>query len=311
MQVSLHRHQLSLSNRDNGWACDGRHTTAGCLQKCTGFDQTKGWKRYRCAACDYDLCVTCTRAYSVEKSNEIQQVQVTTHQHTLRRDYRDNGWSCDGKNEALGCLRGCTGFSQSKGWKRYRCSACDYDLCGKCALIQYSSQNSSQNIVKTSAHRHSLQLSQRDNGWACDGRKLRGGCRKGCTGFNQTRGWVRYRCKSCDFDLCEQCTKKYSLSQPRVPEADNIPNASPSLAPKPKQRGVKETKKPAAKSSGDGELDNCCCICMDEEKNAVLVHGETSHLCCCYSCAKNLKAQNSPCPICRAPIESVFLCYSS
>ena len=41
----------------------------------------------------------------------------------------DNGWRCDA---APDCLSGCTGFNQSDGWHRWRCSACDFDLCGEC-----------------------------------------------------------------------------------------------------------------------------------------------------------------------------------
>ena len=30
------------------------------------------------------------------------------------------------------CLSGCTGYNQSSTWKNWRCSSCDFDLCGKC-----------------------------------------------------------------------------------------------------------------------------------------------------------------------------------
>ena len=61
-------------------------------------------------------------------------------------------------------------------------------------------------------HPHALRKNDRQNGWACDGRRFPGGCRQGCTGFNQTTGWTRYRCinESCDFDLCEGCLRFHS-----------------------------------------------------------------------------------------------------
>ena len=46
---------------------------------------------------------------------------------------RDNGWACDGRKHQNGCLKGCTGFRQSDGWKRFQCAQCDYDLCVMCA----------------------------------------------------------------------------------------------------------------------------------------------------------------------------------
>mmetsp|Transcript_20713 Transcript_20713/g.51814 ORF Transcript_20713/g.51814 Transcript_20713/m.51814 type:complete len:397 (+) Transcript_20713:1185-2375(+) len=45
----------------------------------------------------------------------------------------------------------------------------------------------------------------RDNGWSCDGRAFRGGCKSGITGRNQSYGVNRWRCEICDYDLCEQC----------------------------------------------------------------------------------------------------------
>lgn len=55
------------------------------------------------------------------------------------------------------------------------------------------------------AHRHPLIPCNVDNGWACDGRSLPGGCRSGVTGFNQTAGMPRWRCSICDYDLCAAC----------------------------------------------------------------------------------------------------------
>jgi hypothetical protein len=45
---------------------------------------------------------------------------------------RNNGWACDARELPGGCKRGCTGFKQSDGWGRFRCDACDYDLCDMC-----------------------------------------------------------------------------------------------------------------------------------------------------------------------------------
>ena len=47
---------------------------------------------------------------------------------------------------------------------------------------------------------------QLSNGWACDARQsAAGGCKRGCTGFKQSAGWGRFRCKACDYDLCDMC----------------------------------------------------------------------------------------------------------
>ncbi len=48
--------------------------------------------------------------------------------------------------------------------------------------------------------------------------------------------------------------------------------------------------------------DNECIICMDNPKNATLVHGDCGHTICCMDCARTLKK----CPVCRKTIEKVL-----
>jgi len=50
---------LGLERNEDGWGCDGRFLQGGCKSGITGYHQTKGIERYRCEACDYDLCVKC------------------------------------------------------------------------------------------------------------------------------------------------------------------------------------------------------------------------------------------------------------
>jgi len=52
-----------------GWMCDGADHPAGCVQGCTGFNQTAGWTRWQCKLCEYDLCEGCFRR---AKSNLLQ-----------------------------------------------------------------------------------------------------------------------------------------------------------------------------------------------------------------------------------------------
>ena len=61
---TLHELDALGTSRDNGWSCSGmtydggsgRVDVDGCKKGCTGFHQTGGWKRWRCAPCDFDLC---------------------------------------------------------------------------------------------------------------------------------------------------------------------------------------------------------------------------------------------------------------
>ena len=49
--------------------------------------------------------------------------------------------------------------------------------------------------------------------------------------------------------------------------------------------------------SGSG--DNECVVCMEEQADTILVHGENGHMCVCNACSKRL----TTCPICRKPVE--------
>ena len=64
---------------------------------------------------------------------------------------------------------------------------------------------------KVSVHSHPLKFVVKDNGWGCDGRNATGGCRSGTTSFHQTTGMERYRCESCDYDLCLKCLEAHIL----------------------------------------------------------------------------------------------------
>ena len=48
--------------------------------------------------------------------------------------------------------------------------------------------------------------------WRCDGSNFPGNCLKGNIDYEQTRGWKRWRCVFCDFDLCEECVSVYGAN---------------------------------------------------------------------------------------------------
>jgi len=48
------------------------------------------------------------------------------------RGKTNSGWACDARNERGGCAHGPHGFYQSRNWVDWRCSQCNYDLCGLC-----------------------------------------------------------------------------------------------------------------------------------------------------------------------------------
>jgi len=198
--VNCHLHPLSRSFEKSGWGCDGRKQFGGCRRGTTGFGQTDNFDRYRCDRCDFEFCDRCREFLT----SEDVPVCVALHPHTLYRNYVSNGWACDGR-KAGDCKRGITGFGLSAGIVRYRCTLCDFDLCDLCK--DHWASEVPGTIV--TVHPHILHRNFRDNGWACDGRKLEGKCRSGITGMQQSKGLSRFRCNDCDFDLCGQCKNNW------------------------------------------------------------------------------------------------------
>lgn len=60
------------------------------------------------------------------------------------------------------------------------------------------------------------------------------------------------------------------------------------------------------KCSSKSRKDDLCLICLTEERNATIVHGETGHIACCLTCARLLKGRGDKCPVCRLPIDLII-----
>lgn len=80
----------------------------------------------------------------------------------------------------------------------FACDYCNMDFCANCINIKSL-------CFKSKVHQHNLKLIKSDSGWICDGSKEETKCFSGITGYYQTDGMIRFRCKECDYDLCEKC----------------------------------------------------------------------------------------------------------
>ena len=65
----------------------------------------------------------------------------------------------------------------------------------------------------------------------------------------------------------------------------------------------------AMAAPAEDEDVNLCVFCMQQPRDATIVHGDSGHVCCCIACATLLKGRGKPCPICRAPISMVIRHY--
>jgi E3 ubiquitin-protein ligase Mdm2 len=60
------------------------------------------------------------------------------------------------------------------------------------------------------------------------------------------------------------------------------------------------------KCGSKAQKDDPCLICLSEDRNATIVHGETGHIACCLTCARLLKGRGDKCPVCRLPIDLII-----
>jgi hypothetical protein len=241
-------------------------------------------------------------------------IESPFHGHDLYYCNLDNGWVC---NNPFGCRRNITKEHQYYNIPRFRCSACDFDLCDLCAKITTFSYTHSW-------HPHPLKRHYEDNGWICDGTSHKGGCRAYVVGFNQTGKMQRYRCGICDYDLCETCMKEgiknfqdrddLNNTMVYIPTGegvnyeehvtDKLMKLFAETEPMPLNDFNEEPKKTEDKKP-ENKMDDgsICSICYERPRNVALVHEEakTAHIVCCEGCAKKLK----DCPTCRQPIDRI------
>jgi E3 ubiquitin-protein ligase Mdm2 len=63
--------------------------------------------------------------------------------------------------------------------------------------------------------------------------------------------------------------------------------------------------------TGPPDENEFCEKCGERPKNAQIVHGITSHVCCCFKCAQELVERQADCPVCKAPIDRVIRFYTN
>ena len=228
-----HNHPLKYldTTMDNGWACNGINLPRGCLSGTNGFFQTKNIKRFRCMQCDYDLCEKCMDFFYDDKypikNNEPnirnlylfeKKYNSQIHEHPLifLDKSQDNGWACNGRFFIYKCLSGITCFHQTGGIPRFRCEQCNFDLCENC--MNYYRKKifyEINKVYKASCHLHELKFvgNETEDAWFCDGMKLAEKCLSLFNSFSQTKGFDRFKCEECNFNLCKNCMDFYFIEK--------------------------------------------------------------------------------------------------
>lgn len=114
-----------------------RYQKIGCNFKGTKEDLIKHEKENM--QYHLDLSLECTeKVEKIIKGTVFKQgnkYKVTCHEHELEAIAKDNGWLCNCSRFGK-CEYNLNDFYLSNGIQRYRCEACDFDLCHGC-LMKY------------------------------------------------------------------------------------------------------------------------------------------------------------------------------
>ena len=101
-----------------------------------------------------------------------------------------------------------------------------------------------------------------------------------------------------DIAVAEEETSRTPLDS-----SSNLDNAVTTLV------GLSPRAEEEEAAKEEDKEEDLCIICMEQPKNASLIHGDSGHIICCIGCANRLKQSHVPCPVCRQDIQLVVKNY--
>ncbi|XP_032239542.2 uncharacterized protein LOC5514038 isoform X2 [Nematostella vectensis] len=262
---------------------------------------------YHCSLCEFDLCTSC-----------FNPQRHLVHHHPLRvahtdivYSHTDGNWVCDV----------CRQTSRINERFSHHCEDCEFDVCRDC-FRKHIIPSHPHPLVRADATYVYVQF---NGGWRCDE------CGSVHGPSDDFRPW---HCRECEYDICNQCLMRLDpdyitstdvagpppgvggngyrlMSAVNHPHQDRMNVAEEPVEPKSMEGNLSESGKFITTPTEDDEYAHLCIICLENPKNATLIHGDTGHLCCCWSCAQVLKRRCDPCPICRSRIDHVIRQYGA
>eukprot|EP01029_Cantina_marsupialis_P009621 TRINITY_DN2234_c1_g1_i1.p1 TRINITY_DN2234_c1_g1~~TRINITY_DN2234_c1_g1_i1.p1 ORF type:complete len:659 (+),score=135.21 TRINITY_DN2234_c1_g1_i1:71-2047(+) len=142
---------------------------------CKKFGTRNNIRYSSCNSSDYNLCISCL-------DKNYQPTTLSNHPHSLHRKISKTSEKCEQ----------CSKQSNN----RFVCKECEIAICEECVENDKSCVDSTAAMnggLRTKWHCHSLHTSK-EMRFVCNN------CLRVCTEGG------RYRCPSCDFDLCSDCT---------------------------------------------------------------------------------------------------------
>ncbi|XP_078376243.1 uncharacterized protein LOC144659637 isoform X2 [Oculina patagonica] len=293
--------RLLYQNQNGIWRCAVCKNTSDTLRQ--RFS-------YHCATCgNFEICRNC-----------FEPKQHPVHVHVLKLVdtsliYSQTGgnWVCDI----------CGNSNRPYEKFAHHCSDCEFDVCHDC-FKPHTTPLHIHPMYRADSH---YVYAQFNGGWRCDN------CGSVHNNPTDNKPW---HCQTCEYDLCHACMSSTIEADQTGPSpgvtgrnhgsrgfgAMSSGLFNPTRQPVESAWSARDRLTPT--SAGDAtpsfvtekgntlafpeitDDNSKCIICMEQPKNATLIHGDTGHCCCCWACAQVLKQRGDPCPICRAPIEHVI-----
>ncbi len=120
----IHRHFLVLATSGKDMVCSSDKYVKSKNEFCIGKINAN-LKFYACETCKICFCLNCF---------EFKQFKHYIQEHScpLIKTYKERGWTCNGRDLKDKCKSGDSKFVMEDLKMRFRCSKCDFDLCGQC-----------------------------------------------------------------------------------------------------------------------------------------------------------------------------------
>lgn len=287
----IHQHQLyymetsrlCYQNQGGIWRCDVCKKTSDALRETFS---------YHCPNCeDFDVCRSCYEP----KRHPIHIHELKVVDTSLIYSQTGGNWFCD--------ICGTT----SRPYENFshHCGDCEFDVCQEC-FRPHTTPLHEHPLYKADSHHVYAQFS---GGWRCDR------CESVHNNPTDNKPW---HCQTCEFDLCHDCmSTAIEAADQTGPSPGHVgrnrgfallrtgrqPQENPwvvrnRLTPTPNSESASPlpfvTEKGNTLASPEDTDDNSkCIICMEQPKNATVIHGDTGHCCCCYACAQVLKQRGT------------------
>jgi len=117
------------NNCPNSGSTPAKSTFGSTENKCFKCNQSGHWANN----CPNDEDRDEEEEQDVSESEPgAEMISHPLHPHSLAKKTQVGSWRCDGMDRDGGCRGGITEYDSHFGVLRYRCSKCDYDLCGLC-----------------------------------------------------------------------------------------------------------------------------------------------------------------------------------